>query len=115
MSAELEQGFRDFHGANPHVYVRLVELARQLRERGHRRVGMKMLFEVLRWEHALRTTGDDFRLNNNYTAYYARLVMEREPDLDGIFETRELRTGRGRWILGPAPSTPSFEQEALPV
>jgi hypothetical protein len=36
---------------------------------------------------AISTTGD-FKLNNNYRAHYARLIMHQEPDLDGIFELR---------------------------
>lgn len=90
-SGSIETDFWGFHEANPHVYTRLVELARAwVQRRGPRKLGMKMLFEVLRWEVAMRTTGDDFKLNNNYTSYYARLIMERESDLAGIFETRAL-------------------------
>ena len=75
-----------------------------------------MLFEVLRWDHLMRTNAQDFKLNNNYTAYYARLIMETETDLRGIFQTRELRAGSGRWVLGPPPEAPVAEgQEALPV
>lgn len=113
---ELEQAFRDFHRSNPAVYTRLVGLCRQARARGRNKVGIGMLFEVLRWDHLLRTNAEDFKLNNNHRAYYARLIMERESDLRGIFETRELRAGGGRWILGPAPAAPANnEQEALPV
>jgi hypothetical protein len=36
----------------------------------------------------LSTRGDEFKLNNDYRAPYARLIMRREPDLDGLFETR---------------------------
>jgi hypothetical protein len=94
-SGSIERDFLEFHQANPLVYERLVQLAREWkRRRGNRKVGMKMLFEVLRWEVAMRTTGDDFRLNNNYTSYYARLIMEREPDLRGLFETRALHAPR---------------------
>lgn len=90
-SGSIENDFLDFHAANPHVYDNLVRLARAWSARRNaRKVGMKMLFEVLRWEVAMKTTGDDFKLNNNYTSYYARLIMEQEPDLVGIFETRAL-------------------------
>lgn len=52
-----------------------------------------MLFEVLRWQHAVST--DDptspFLLNNNWRSRYARLIAEQEPDLHHAFELRELR------------------------
>ncbi len=55
---------------------------------------MKMLYEVTRWEFWLATESDDeFKLNNNFTAYYARLIMEQEPDLAGMFELRKVRGG----------------------
>ncbi len=90
--ASIQERYEAFAAANPHVYRRLVQLARDLVARGHRKVGMKMLFEVLRWEHAM-TTDDptsDFKLNNDYTSRYARDIMDAEPDLDGVFEIRRL-------------------------
>jgi len=86
----IEEAFRAFHAANPHVYRELVLLARRARRRGVERIGIGMLFEVLRWNVALRTGGDEFKLNNNYRSYYARLIMMREPELADVFETRQL-------------------------
>ena len=51
-----------------------------------------MLFEIVRWRRGVVTViGDGFRLNNNYRSRYARLIESQEPDLEGIFDTRELR------------------------
>lgn len=88
----IEASFEAFHEANPWVYRALVELARDMHDRGRGRVGMKMLFEVLRWQHALATVdpSSEFKLNNNYHSRYARLIMDNEPDLAGLFETRKL-------------------------
>lgn len=96
----LDRAFRAFDEENPHVRHELVRLTRELVAAGARRVGMKMLFEVLRWSH-LRTTGRDFRLNNNYTARYARSIMAQHPDLDGVYETRELRPPVPRPLVAP--------------
>lgn len=84
--------FGDFHEANPQVYRELEKLAWQAHERGRRKIGMQMLFEVLRWNRIMQTQGDDYKLNNNYAGRYARLIMEKNPELEGIFETRELRS-----------------------
>jgi hypothetical protein len=89
--SRIDREFAEFHAANPHVYDELVMLARRARRAGTTRLGIGMLFEVLRWRHALRTRGDDFKLNNNYRSRYARMLMDREPDLNGVFEIRELR------------------------
>lgn len=37
----------------------------------------------------LQTSGDKYKLNNNYTRHYSRLLMSREPELEGFFEVRE--------------------------
>ena len=84
--------FAHYHAVNPHVYHALVRLARGLVANGRHRFGIGMLFEVLRWETAMATAGDDFKLNNNYRSRYARLIMATCPDLAGAFETRELHT-----------------------
>lgn len=91
MSQQIYQQFLNFWNQNPQVYVRLKELALSLRRKGHERYSINGLFEVLRWEHAMRTTGDSFKLNNNYRAWYARALMQNELKLRDFFETREVR------------------------
>lgn len=88
----IEENFWAFHRANPRVYGALVRLAREARSSGAGKLGMKSLFEVLRWERGVSTRDwSGFKLNNNYTSYYARLIMHNEPDLRGVFEIRVLR------------------------
>lgn len=88
----LDREFAEYHAANPHVYRQLVELARVARRSGATQYGVKGLFEVLRWHRRVQTNDPQFELNNNFTSRFARLIMEREPDLQGFFETRELRS-----------------------
>lgn len=80
--------FDRFHAANPHVYDQLVELAWTAYYAGQRRIGIAQLFEVLRWNRRIHTRDTEFKLNNVYRAPYARLIMERNPQLGQIFETR---------------------------
>ena len=82
--------FLRFHAENPHVYRLLVSLAREWnRKTNGRPLGIKALFERARWEFGLQTQGDEYSLNNNYTAFYARLIMSREQDLNGMFSLRK--------------------------
>lgn len=86
---ELYQKFEKFHRENPHVYRVLVALAREWKRRtGRDEIGIAALFERARWEIALATTGSDYKLTNSYRAFYARLIMQREPDLRGLFALR---------------------------
>jgi len=85
----IAKNFKKFHRENPHVYSELKKLALQLKEKGHKKYGMKGLFEVLRWHRALETTDQNYKLCNNYTAFYARIIMKNEPELKGFFRLRE--------------------------
>lgn len=89
-----EERFLAFHRDNPDVYQSLVDLARQAMRRGKTRVGMKMIWEVVRWDRFMLTedSSSEFKLNNNYHSRYARLIMQQESDLVGIFEIRGLRS-----------------------
>lgn len=90
--------FECFHSSNPHVYSALVALARRLCSMGHTRISARGIYETLRTARALQTSGDDFKLNNNFTALYARLIDEQEPDLRGLFEFRE-QQGKPTWKI----------------
>ena len=96
-----ETAFDRFHADNPKVYETLVRLAREWVGRtGRHKLGIATLFERARWEIALATTDADFKLNNSYRAYYARLIMRREPDLSGLFDLRASEADQ--WIAGVA-------------
>lgn len=89
----IKESFVEFHKANPAVYFALQKLAAQMWERGRRRISIKMLFEVLRWDYYLSTNdpNSDFKLNNNYTAYYARMLMLNHPEWDGLFQIKKVK------------------------
>jgi len=84
----ITEKFNQFHHDNPGVYKRLRELSFELLESGYERYSMKGLFEVLRYKEAIRTRGSLFKLNNNYTSLYARMLMRNEPRLYDFFSTR---------------------------
>lgn len=87
---EARKRFDEFNQANPWVYRELVALARGLRSRGWKHYGIAALFEVLRYNSAMRSEdpNSEFKLNNNYRAYYAREIMRSEADLAGFFSVR---------------------------
>src|SRR4051812_12076824 len=81
--------FDEFHRNNPDVYRALVRLARQwIESTGNHRLGIKSLFERVRWEMAVETTDAQFRIDNTFAPYYSRLIMAREVDLADMFACR---------------------------
>lgn len=83
--------FQAFHHANPWVMTHLVAMARRLKDRGIEHYGIAALWEVMRYDWAIRTDDptSQLKLNNDYRAYYAREIMRFYPDLDGFFSIRK--------------------------
>jgi hypothetical protein len=88
---ETARQFWEFHEENPHVYDEIVRLCRQANARGFKHWSINGIFEVIRWNRAIKTRADDYKLNNNLKTPYARYVMQNEPDLRGFFITRQSR------------------------
>lgn len=95
-----------FHEDHPLVYAKVREYAFQAQAAGLTHFGIGAIFERVRWFCQVETHGDEFKLNNNYRAFYVRLLMEREPRLRSFFETRTSMFDRGRDSLGPRSAPP---------
>jgi hypothetical protein len=89
----IEERFAEFDRAHPEVYRLFVERARAIRAAGWRRYSTKTLMETARYHADLQCRDRrGFKLNNDFTALYARKLMEEFPEeFAGFFETRERR------------------------
>jgi hypothetical protein len=48
-----------------------------------------MLMEVLRWDYLMTINSDEeFKLPNEFAAFYSRLMMTQEPELKDMFRIR---------------------------
>lgn len=82
---KLDDDFLAFTVQHPEVISEFVRLAREARNRGDK-FGAKALVEVMRW-----TRPDLTPVNNSAVSRLARYVMQHHGELDGYFDTRELR------------------------
>ena len=63
----IDRRFREFHVRNPRVYETLVKLARQAKQEGRHRIGIKMLWEVCRWNLSRDLPYDEsYKLPNDF-------------------------------------------------
>jgi len=83
-----QERFEAFAKENPQVLEAIIRLAELLKQRGFRKTSMSLIFERLRWIYAIQTGGDDYKLNNDYRSFYARVVPLVAPHLEGFFEYR---------------------------
>jgi hypothetical protein len=88
---QMELEFDAFHKKHPEVYAVLCRLARAQMERGRKHLGIGALYERCRFEFGMGDKASVPHLNNNHRAFYSRLMMEKEPDLAGVFEVRKQR------------------------
>ena len=80
--------FDAYDRANPAVWQLFERFALDAARRG-RIVGAKAIWERMRWECSVECKGDeDYKLNNNYTAWYVRKFREAHPGYGMIFATR---------------------------
>ncbi|MFE1197249.1 hypothetical protein ACFW6E_31545 [Streptomyces olivaceoviridis] len=84
----IAEQFRAFDAAHPWNYRSLEQLVEELLAAGAKRVGMKTLFEALRWRRPHRVKG----LNNNYTALYVRRLLAAHPEWAPAIEVRRRRS-----------------------
>lgn len=81
----------EFHQRQPRIYLLLVFYAREARRAGKTRIGIELLWNRMRWDWSIQTGEPDFKVNQNYKAWYARRIMRREADLADLFEIRRRR------------------------
>jgi hypothetical protein len=93
VGATIQERFQAFHEANPWVLNVLEQLTADMLAKGHRRIGIRMLWEVLRWQYNRRTIdpSSSFKVNDQYHSRYVRLLIERHPEWADVFSTRILK------------------------
>lgn len=86
MTDQLKIDFEEYDRANPGIYLAFESVARAMKAK---RVyfGAKAIMEIVRW-NTLQSGNDQFKINNNYTAYYARKFEGLNPDCVGFFQKR---------------------------
>ncbi|MFI6088473.1 hypothetical protein [Streptomyces sp. NPDC051218] len=88
----IQERFEAFNELNPWILRHLENLTADCMERGLTRIGIGMLFEVLRWQYGIATRGEPWKLNNDFRSRYARCLIAMHPEWSNLFETRKIHT-----------------------
>ena len=72
------------------IYAEFEKIAMQLINRGYKRLSSKFICEIIRYNTMISAKDDNFRINNNYTADYARLFEMTNKQYFGYFSKRLL-------------------------
>ena len=91
MSKHTEK-FNEFNERYPEVYAHFERFAFDKIGQGYQHYSARTILERVRWETDsgadLFTTGEPFKINNNYTPEYARLFAKRHPQYVDFFRMR---------------------------
>ena len=82
--------FEQFHEDHPEVYEEFKKFADMAYDSGRPRFSSVAVVERVRWETFFEYSDREFKINNNYRAYYSRMYME-ETGRHGFFETRIMK------------------------
>jgi len=86
---ETEQKFAEFDAAHPEVWALFERFTLQLIARGFQHHSADAVLHRVRWETSANADGKPFKLNNNYTPYFARKFHRAHPHLAGFFRNRK--------------------------
>lgn len=88
---ELTARFEAFDSENPQVYDLFKQFSFELIATGKKKSSAWLIANRLRWETAIKTTGDDFKISNDFIALYARKFMRNYPIYRGFFVTKPMK------------------------
>ena len=83
-----EEGFSVFHTNNPKVYELFRKFTLEVINRGYEHYSADAIMHRVRWETNVVKCHRQFKINNNFVTFYARLFMAEFPQHEGFFETR---------------------------
>jgi len=92
---QIERTAEEYVTANPHIWRHFVRFARQAsRHRAH--YSARAIFHRIRWHLEVEVEGDaEFKINNNFSAVFARWFHRTHPQHAGFFHLRERVSEKG--------------------
>ena len=93
MSAQLQlftpADFVSYHARNPQIYEAFKRITLRAIAKGYNYWSAKGVFEIIRWETKVQADEEDFKINNNYTPFYARMFCMDFPSHKEFFRKRK--------------------------
>lgn len=114
---KLFKQFRTFFVDNLHVYKLFERFALEAINSGNQNsYSIALITERIRWEvYVVTNSKDEFKINNNHKAYYARFFMKYHPEHDGLFKTRRVHPFVDIWITEMVEAYKAGRQTEMPL
>jgi hypothetical protein len=90
----IQQSFDQYHKDNPHIYAYFCQYALDWIKSGAKKISSKQIIGRIRWHLEVDVQGEEaskFKINDIYSAHYARLFVTDFPEYEELLEFRHLR------------------------
>lgn len=81
--------FEQYDAQNPAVWEMFQRFTFAVIRSGHRRFSADSILHRIRWETTVAAKNSRFKVNNNFSADYARKFMRQFPEHNHFFEIRK--------------------------
>ena len=88
--AEKKAAWWAWHKANPKVWLYFEKFALEAVGRRVKKISHWLIINRIRWEVSILTTGEDFKISNDYIAFYARLWIALYPQHKDLFTIKKM-------------------------
>lgn len=85
--------FKRYHENNREVFQTMRQLAEEAWDKGVKRVSHWLLLNRVRWEFEVVAydSASQFKISNDYFAFYARLLIAKAPKFAGFITIKEMK------------------------
>ena len=88
---ERKNEWSDFHRENPLIWKYFEKFAFEAIANKRKKISHWLIINRVRWEVYIVTTGEEFKISNNYIAFYARFWQETYPAHKELFNTKQMK------------------------
>jgi hypothetical protein len=82
--------FDVWHKDNPMIWAYFQRFALEAVDKNRKKISHWLIINRIRWEVYVLTTGEDFKIDNNFIAFYARLWIEKYPQHKDLFNIKHM-------------------------
>lgn len=85
-----KQAWLEWHTANPMVWKMFEQFAFQAVKMNRKKISHWLIINRIRWETSIMTTGNEFKISNDFIAFYARHWKEAYPAYKDLFNIKRM-------------------------
>jgi hypothetical protein len=87
---ERKREWQDYHRENPLIWEYFERFAFEAVAKRRKKISHWLIINRIRWEVYIVTTGEEFKISNNFIAFYARHWRETHPQHKELFNIKRM-------------------------